>query len=84
VWSAAEAPADPIPTPPARAVARECSSACGEGGRHAAEGLPAARIVEIASVARVVRVELPTVRRRQYALVAHALPPALGPPTSLV
>jgi hypothetical protein len=84
VVSAAESPADPIPTPPARAVARECSSACGEGGRHSAEGLPAASVIEIGSVTRAVRIELPTAPRRRHAPVAHALPPALGPPTSLV
>lgn len=84
VWSAAEAPADPIPTPPARAVARECSSACGEGGRRTAEGIPTASVVAIASVTRAVRVELPRAPRRHHAPVAHALPPAVGPPSSLV
>jgi hypothetical protein len=84
VMSVREAAPDPIPTPPARAVARECSTACGEGGRHVAEGLPTASIVEIASVTYRTRVGLPTAPRRRAASVAHILPPALGPPTALV
>jgi hypothetical protein len=83
VMSVREAEPDPIPTPPARAVARECSSACGEGGRHVAEGLPTASVVEIASVTYRTRAGLPTAPRRRGASVAHILPPALGPPTAL-
>jgi hypothetical protein len=83
VVSAREAP-DSDPTPPARAVARECANACGEGGRRMADDLPTASVVEIASVTHRNRVELPTAPRRHHASVAHVLPPALGPPSSLV
>jgi hypothetical protein len=83
VVSAREAP-DSDPTPPVRAVARECSKACGDGGRRVADELPTASIVEIASVTHLSRAELPTAPRRRHAPVAHALPPALGPPSSLV
>jgi hypothetical protein len=81
--SAREAP-DSDPTPPARTVARECSNACGEGGRRVADGVPTASIVEIATLTQVRRVELPTAPRRRHASDAHTLPPALGPPSSLV
>jgi hypothetical protein len=84
VMSAREAAPDPDTTPPARTVARESSSACGEGGRHVAEGLPAASVVEIAAATYRTHVGLPTAPRRRSASVAHILPPALGPPTTLV
>ena len=77
------APPESIPTPPTRAVARECSNACGEGGR-AADELPTASVIEIASATHLSRLELPTASRRLHASVAHAFPPALGPPSSLV
>ena len=83
VVSARDAAPDSDPTPPARAVARECSSACGEGGRHVAEGLPAASVVEVARGRYLRRVGLPTAPQRRGASVAHILPPALGPPTAL-
>jgi len=83
VVSAREAP-DSDPTPPARAVARECSTACGQGSRRVAGQLPAANVVEVASVTYHRRVVLPTAPHRRRASVAHALPPALGPPSSLV
>jgi len=84
VVSASETAPDPDRTPPARAVARECSGDCGESGRRTAEGLPAASVVAIALVTHLTRVELPTAPRRHHTPVAHTLPPALGPPSALV
>jgi hypothetical protein len=84
VVSASETAPDSDRTPPARAVARECSSDCGESGRRTADGLPTASVVEIALVTRLTRVELPTAPRRHLAPVAHTFPPALGPPAALV
>jgi len=83
VVSAREAPASDS-TPPARAVARECSNVCGGGGRRMADVLVTEGVVEIASVTVGSRVEVPTATRRHDAPVAHALPPALGPPSPLV
>jgi hypothetical protein len=84
VVSARDAVPDSDPTPPARAVARECSGACGEGGRHVAEGLPAESVIEVAGGRYLHRVGPRTAPRRRGASVAHILPPALGPPTTLV
>ncbi|MBW8768588.1 MAG: hypothetical protein JF589_02400 [Gemmatimonadetes bacterium] len=83
VVSAREAASDSDSTPPARAVARECSTACSVGSRHSADALPSARIVGIVEITHPGRAELPTAPRRPDAAVAHALPPALGPPASL-
>ena len=83
VVSANETAPDSDSIPPARAVARECSNACADGGRHTTEGLPAAGVIEIASVSHRTRTALPTAPRRDRAPVAHALPPALGPPSAL-
>lgn len=79
-----EAPPDSDPTPPARAVARECSKACGQGGRRTADELPTANIVELARAAHHDGPVLATAPRRYHASVAHVLPPALGPPSALV
>lgn len=84
VLSAREAAPESDHVPPARAVARDSSPACGEGGRRAADELPAASVVEVACVTHLSRAELPTAPRRHHAAVAHALPPALGPPSALV
>ena len=84
VVSAGAAAPDSDSTPPARAVARESSIACGSSGRRAVDELPVASVVGMASVAHPSRVELPTAPRRCDAAVAHTLPPALGPPVSLV
>jgi len=84
VVSASETAPDSDRTPPARAVARECSGDCGESGRRTADELPTASVVEIAFVTRLTRVELATAPRRRLTSVAHTFPPALGPPSSLV
>jgi len=83
VISAREAP-DADSTPPARAVARECSTACGSSSRRAADELPVASVVGIAAITHPNRVELPAAPRPRDVGNAHALPPALGPPASLV
>ena len=83
VLSAREVP-DSDSTPPARAVARECSNVCGGGSRRMADVLVSARVVEIAFLTFGSRVDLPTATRRHDAPIAHALPPALGPPSSLI
>ena len=83
VLSAREAP-DSDSTPPARAVAREGSKVCGGDSRRMADVLVTESVVEIASVTYGIRIELLTATRRHDAPVAHALPPALGPPSSLV
>ena len=83
VVSAREATPDSDSTPPARAVARECSVACESSGRRIADALPAASVVGIASVTPPRRAEPPTAPRRNETSVAHTLPPALGPPASL-
>jgi len=79
-----EAQPDSVPAAPARTVARECSNVCGEGGRRAADELPTASVVAIAAATQVIRVTLPTALHRLHTSVAHALPPALGPPSALV
>src|SRR5690349_14770114 len=83
VLSAREVP-DSDSTPPARAVARECSKVCGGGGRRMVDVLVTESVVAIASASYGSRIELPTATRRHDARVAHALPPAIGPPSSLV
>lgn len=84
VVSAREEAPDSDSTPPARAVARDVSPACGDGGRRTADELPAATVVEFACVTLVVRVEPATAARRPHASAAHLLPPALAPPSALV
>jgi hypothetical protein len=84
VVSAREAPPDTDRTPPARAVARECSNACGEGGRRMADELPTANVVQLACVTYLDRTEVATAPPRLHVAVAHVLPPAVGPPSPLV
>ena len=83
VVSAREAPPEDQ-TPPVRAVARDSSPACGNGGRREADQLPTATVVDFACVTHLTRVEVATAPRRHDASAAHVHPPALGPPPSLV
>ena len=85
VVSARESPPDSERTPPpARSVARDGSPACGEGGRRTADALPVASIVDFTCVAYEIRAQLATAPRRHRVPAPHALPPAVGPPPSLV
>lgn len=84
VVSAREEAPESDSTPPARAVARDISPACSDGGRRAADELPTAPVVEFACITLVARVEPATAGRRRQAPAAHLLPPALGPPSALV